>query len=160
MKGREKTEADPKFVAEHICEGMYSHDEIIYMEKEILRTLGWYLNGPTSHDFIEHFMGLLPPDADKQAAINLKQAAIKRAEKSLHDYSMALEPPSSLALAALTSLASTWDPNSLCGLKYSDWMNKVGFIMGVLPEGSINQDVALSADDVTIARRVSEDFEV
>ena len=158
VKGREKIEASPKFVAERICEGMYSHDEIIKMEIDILRTLGWYLNGPTSHDIIEHFMDLLPPDADKEAASNLQQTAMKRAEKNLHDYSLALEPPSSLALASLTSIVSTWDPNALCDLKYSAWMSKVGFIMGVFPQSPENQDVSLSADDIfMLSRRVSED---
>ncbi|KAL7501795.1 hypothetical protein ACHAWX_000358, partial [Stephanocyclus meneghinianus] len=38
------------FVCERICSDLYSEEELIETEKQMLMALGWRLNGPTSHD--------------------------------------------------------------------------------------------------------------
>ena len=142
-------EVKPKFVAETMCEDMYSPSEITNMELQILRTLGWYLNGPTPRDFLEHFMELLPTDANKETASDLLKAAIVKAEKSALDYELALEAPSSLALASITSLMNNLDPKKQSDLGAVDWMGRIGFVMGVA-SGSTESDVNVGNEEITL----------
>ena len=124
-----------------MCEGIYTQDEIICMEIDILHTLGWYLNGPTSHDFIELFMMLLPAGANKNIASDLKHKAIQNVEAFLVDYSLALEKPSSLALAAIAKHVKSLDSEKLRALKYSAWMRNIGLIMRAFQRSNRIQDV-------------------
>jgi hypothetical protein len=103
VKGRASMEVNPRFVAEIIGEGMYRPQELIDLELEVLRTLGWRLNGPTALDFIKQFMELLPAGHDEEVASSLYDSARKRVKMSLLDYQLALELPSSLALASIFS---------------------------------------------------------
>ena len=50
----------PGFVAQTLCKDMYGEEEVIEMELQVLRTLGWHLNGPTAQDYIERFMEVHP----------------------------------------------------------------------------------------------------
>lgn len=131
-------EVDPNFVAESMCQDMYLAEEIIAMEIEILRTLGWHLNGPTAIDFIQSFMKLLPTGHDEEAASSFFDAATKKVEASLLDYSLALELPSSLALASVASLINALDFEVHQALCASAWMARVGFVMGALSGGLPN----------------------
>lgn len=157
LKGRGGMEVKPYFVAETMCEGMYISEEIIGMELEILRTLGWLLNGPTSKDFIEHFMELLPIDADDTVASSLYEAAIKKTEVSLLDYQLALECPSSLALASIASLLrdmSSEESNAICA---SSWMGRIGFVMGAASGGQQNQGTEVNDEDTSLLTRLVSD---
>ena len=146
-------EVDPKFVAESMCQDMYLPEEITAMEIEILRTLGWHLNGPTAIDFIQSFMELLPPDHDKEAASRLYDAAIKNVEASLLDYSLALELPSCLALASMASLINALDVDTHQALCASTWMAHVGFVMGAASGNLHDQDNIFIGDEDTILTR-------
>ena len=79
----------PNFVAESLCDGMYHPEEIINMEVEVLRSLDWWLNGPTPLDFIQHFMELLPSSADERVANIFAGKASMEAEMAMLDYCMA-----------------------------------------------------------------------
>jgi hypothetical protein len=41
------------FMANTLCRGLYTEDEIEIMEMDILHTLAWKLHGPCPHDFID-----------------------------------------------------------------------------------------------------------
>ena len=84
---------------------MYCPEELVEMEVEILRTLGWRLNGLTPCDFIHHFFELLPPSLDKESIEMLVNRAVKNSEDVMAEYSVALEPYSSIALAAINALS-------------------------------------------------------
>ncbi|KAL7477051.1 hypothetical protein ACHAW6_002865 [Cyclotella cf. meneghiniana] len=90
------------FVCERICSDIYNEEELIETEKEMLMVLGWRLNGPTCHDFIEYFVELLP-DQDHVEALKSSVAkdAKKRASSAIMDYSQAFRLPSSIAIASL-----------------------------------------------------------
>ena len=63
------------------------------------------MNGPTPCDFIHHFFELLSPSADNEIVSLLVNKAVKNSEDAMADYSMALEPYSSIALAAINALS-------------------------------------------------------
>jgi hypothetical protein len=42
------------FVSNVVCGNIYDASEIIAMELHVLQALGWKLNGPTPHDFIDY----------------------------------------------------------------------------------------------------------
>ena len=99
-----------------MCEGIYWPTELVEMEVEILRTLGWRLNGPTPYDFIHHFFELLPPSADKQAVKMLTERAVRNSEDAMTEYSVALEPSSHIAVASIEALNIGHMPISFYGL--------------------------------------------
>ena len=92
--------------ADTVCNGLYTMDEIASMEIEILHALNWKLNGPSSHEFVDAMVGLLPTTTvftDLWSKLVIK--AKKYLEAASLDYDMALQPSSFLASAALlTSL--------------------------------------------------------
>jgi hypothetical protein len=140
LKGREGIKVTPDFVAQTLCQDMYHAEEIIEMELEVLRTLGWHLNGPTAQDYIERFMEVLPgkitgsliedSEADEAAKV-LLQAAVRKSEIAMLDYSLALEHPSKLALASVASQIAEIDDGTRHLLSVSTWIDHIGFIMGV-----------------------------
>jgi hypothetical protein len=127
-------EVKPQFVAETMCEDMYLPEEIIGMEIEILRTLSWFLNGPTPRDFVEHFMELLPAESNDEVASNLHELACKKLEISMLDYHLALELPSSLAVASIASLITDMSDEKQKQLGASSWMSRIGVVMGAALE--------------------------
>ena len=140
LKVREGLKVTPDFVAETLCKDMYQAEEIIEMELQVLYTLGWHLNGPTARDYIERFMEVLPgkisgtliedSEADEAAKL-LLQVAVRKSELAMLDYSLALEPPSKLALASVASVMTNIDKEICHLLISSTWIDHIGFIMGV-----------------------------
>ena len=124
-------EVQPAFVAEQICSGMYCPEEFVEMEVEILRALGWRLNGPTPSDFINHFFELLPPSADKQAVKMLADKAVKNSEDVMVEYSVALEPYSCIAIASIEALAVT-DTTNYGQLDFYSWRSLLTHVMNHL----------------------------
>ncbi|KAL3764981.1 hypothetical protein ACHAWO_000207 [Cyclotella atomus] len=147
LKGRESMEVKPQFVAETMCEDMYHPEEIVGMEIEILRTLSWFLNGPTPKDFLEHFMELLPADSNDEVASNLRELACKKLEMSMLDYHLALELPSSLAHVSIASLLQDMGDEERNQLGAASWMSRIGFVMGV--SGVRNQLADIDEDEDT-----------
>ena len=130
LKARESIEVEPTFVSEWICEDMYCPEEFVEMEIEILRALGWRLNGPTPCDFIQYFVELLPPTADKQAVNMLVKKAVKNSEDVMVDYSVALEPSSCIALASIEALNMTEVSSAFYGqLDITGWMALLARVM-------------------------------
>ncbi|KAL3773379.1 hypothetical protein ACHAWO_004948 [Cyclotella atomus] len=120
---------EPKFVAEAMCEGMYLPEEIIALEIDILRTLGWRLNGPTASDFIKHFIELLPTGFDEEVASSLHDLACEKVKMGLLDYRLSLELPSHLALASISSLFQDINDEEQEKLGLSSWISRISCLM-------------------------------
>ena len=118
-------EVTPDFIAESICDDMYLMEEIVDMEIEILRTLDWQLNGPTVQDYLLIFMEVIPPEFDEEAASSFLQAAIGKMEFALLDYRLAMETPSSLAVAIVTTMIGAMDMEKQQALGTSSWRGDV-----------------------------------
>eukprot|EP00956_Cyclotella_meneghiniana_P001737 scaffold1909_cov51-Cyclotella_meneghiniana.AAC.4 len=88
------------FVSNVITKNSYDAEEIDDMELDILHSLGWKLNGPTPHDFIDYFLEVMPGvdgtclDLAKQLSKALVEAAVMR-------YTTVLHYPSEVAFASL-----------------------------------------------------------
>jgi hypothetical protein len=105
------------FVSREICRGAYGPIELERMEADVLRALDWRLAGPTSQDFVDAILDLLPggaaaADDDGGAstrrllALAAKALAAKaHAEAAMLDHRMAAMPGSSVACAALLASA-------------------------------------------------------
>lgn len=120
-------QVDSDFVSETICQKMYCEEEITKMEGDILKALGWRLNGPSPHEFIAGLIELLPVHcrAGRCSSLpssslslpskagttggqeggfiaQLKSSAHIQVEQAMLDYSTAIRSsPSSIAHAAL-----------------------------------------------------------
>jgi hypothetical protein len=137
VKGRASMEVTPRFVAEIIGEGMYRPQELIDLELQVLRTLGWRLNGPTALDFIKHLMELLPTGHNKEVASSLYDSACKRVKMSLLDYQLALELPSSIALASIFSSVRDMNDEEQEQLCLSSWISRINFVMATSGLGNL-----------------------
>ena len=132
LKCRSGIELGTGFVAETVCQGVYTEDELDAMEMEVLGALTWKLNGPSSHDFVDAIVGLLPPSCCSGGASSyLVLAARAHLEAAALDYSMAMHPSSALACAAL--LSSLKRPDVLGAFRTADliaWTSNVASVTG------------------------------
>ena len=132
LKCRSGIELGTGFVAETVCQGVYTEDELDAMEMEVLGALTWKLNGPSSHDFVDAIVGLLPPSCcSGGASSSLVLAARAHLEAAALDYSMAMHPSSALACAAL--LSSLKRPDVLGAFRTADliaWTSNVASVTG------------------------------
>ena len=127
IKNRGGITLGTNFVADVVCHGLYTNDELDVMEMEILQALTWRLNGPSPHEFIDAVVGLFPASSVDGGAASLllsKQSKIK-VETAVLDYDLALQSSSSLAYAAILTTIQTssnvrngFEPTDLI-----DWMS-------------------------------------
>jgi hypothetical protein len=96
------------FVSNVVCGKMYDANEIIAMELHVLQALGWKLNGPTPHDFIDYYLKLVPSieEIHRDFLIRFSKGL---AELALMKYTLALQRPSEVAFASV-----------FCALQYTD----------------------------------------
>jgi hypothetical protein len=136
LKNRGGVKLDSDFVAEVMCSGMYTSDELDAMEMEVLQALSWRLNGPSPHEFIDAIVGLLPASsfeagADYALSLRLLSEYSKlHVEAAVLDYDMAIQLSSNLAYSViLTSLQKT---SVLEGFHLMDLINWMSTIKSVL----------------------------
>lgn len=104
LKARAGMVVESDFVSATMCQGLYQQDEIVSMEMEILEVLGWRVNGPSIHEFIHLYLELLPEDVKSSKTIAmLTNLATAMAEQATLDYPMALQAPSTIAMACILS---------------------------------------------------------
>ncbi|KAL7511896.1 hypothetical protein ACHAXN_009109 [Cyclotella atomus] len=86
-----------------ISHGCYDEEDIEVMERNILQGLSWRMNGPTAHDMLHHLLMLLPDEAsvDDSIASVLLDFSRFQAEIAVSDFSLAIQKPSIVALAAI-----------------------------------------------------------
>jgi hypothetical protein len=134
LKGHMGVNVSATYVSETICDGMYDPIEFIPMELEILKFLGWRLNGPTPQDFIQHFAQLLPASTNERFVKMLVDEATTNSEVALLNYEMALKAPSRVAFlsisTAIRSLGGVGSLPYLDRLDISDWLNLIECIVG------------------------------
>jgi hypothetical protein len=95
-----------------ISQGCYSEIEISDMEKEILTSLGWRMNGPTAHDFLSHILNVLPTtarDSCESISRTLHDFSRFQVELAVSDYDLSIQKPSLVALAAILNSAEGVD---------------------------------------------------
>ena len=140
LKARQGLNMTPAHVVEMVCKGMYTKEEIIEMELEVLRKLGWRLSGPTPQDFLQCYFELLPSSADKDAAEFVFEDAVAKADMAMLDSSFAFELPSMVALASLAAVFSEMDPDTQIQLDAAHWINRIDFVMnGTMTESAVLQ---------------------
>eukprot|EP00956_Cyclotella_meneghiniana_P032684 scaffold90767_cov63-Cyclotella_meneghiniana.AAC.8 len=89
---------DSNFVANEITRDMYEVKEINRMELNVLQSLGWKLNGPTPHDFIDYFMEVMPDVDGMEFVKKLSKALV---ELAITRYTTVIHYPSKIAFASL-----------------------------------------------------------
>lgn len=103
----EQQAMDPALLSQ-ISQGCYTEEDVVEMEKEILESLSWRVNGPTTHAFLDHLMALLPPSAYghvKTTALSILEFSRFQANIAVSDYDLSLQKPSNVALAAFLNSA-------------------------------------------------------
>lgn len=102
IKLNESKMIDTNLMAE-LSRGYYRKQDFVEMELEITAQLKWYLNGPTSLAFLEHYLVLLPLHRTDLRAnhTTITEIARYQIELSVGEYSLITVPPSIVAVAAL-----------------------------------------------------------
>jgi hypothetical protein len=126
------------FVAEVVCHGLYTKDELDDMDMEVLNALSWRLNGPSPHEFIDALVGLLSAisedgseDDDASSSLLLTKHSRRQVDAAVLEYDLALQSSLALAYAAiLTSLKTTSDlVDRFCHMDLINWMSNIDSIM-------------------------------
>ena len=126
------------FVAEVVCHGLYTKDELDVMEMEVLNALSWRLSGPSPHEFIDALVGLLSAisedgseDDNASSSLLLTKHSKIKVDNAVLDYNLALQSSLTLAYAAiLTSLKTTSDlVDRFCPMDIINWMSNIKSIM-------------------------------
>ena len=133
LKCRAGMQVEPDFVADVICQKVYDQEELNKMEEHILKALQWRLNGPSPHDFIDGFIQLLPSHASSNSKMvsHLTDTAKIKAEAAVLDYSMALQPPSSIAYAAIFTSMRSIDSGEFNTPDKVAWMQNIAGVTGI-----------------------------
>ena len=89
-----------------LSQGRYSEQDIEKEELRILEALNWRLTGPTTSEFVQHFLAFdfLPngrSDVETAARLTIKAISRTQAELSVADQSLVSVPYSVLALASI-----------------------------------------------------------
>jgi hypothetical protein len=140
MKNCDGMKVESEFVSDDLCHKIYQEDVILDMEMEVLRGLGWRLNGPTAVDFIHAFVQLLPNQDDSKRKMLTKSAEV-HAELAMMNFSLAVQEPSLIAYASINLALDTLDLKFgvLC-VDNTDrfmWMQSVALIAGIDVEGPL-----------------------
>jgi len=122
------------FVAEVVCHGLYSKDELDDIEMEVLNALSWRLNGPTPHEFIDALVGLLSAiseDDNASSSLLLTEHSKIKVDNAVLDYNLALQSSLALAYAAILTTLKTTSVlmDRLCPMDLINWMSNIESIM-------------------------------
>lgn len=115
----ESCKVDTQLLA-NLSRGCYKEEDFIKMENDILFSLNWCLHCPTAVSFLEHFINLVPDHDDGRNQIKsiVKTYSKYLIERSVEDYELSLQKPSTIALAAISnSLKKISLVPSLCNEK-------------------------------------------
>ena len=94
---------DAALLAE-ICCGCYTQEDIFEMEWEILESLSWRLNGPSTRAYVNHVLALLELSAcgfDETILMPLLDFSAFQADIAVLDYDLSSQGPTTLAVAAI-----------------------------------------------------------
>jgi len=87
-----------------ICCGCYTQEDIFEMEQEILKSLSWRLNGPSTRAYVNHVLALLELSTcgfDETVLMPLFDFSAFQADIAVLDYDLSTHNPSTLAVAAI-----------------------------------------------------------
>lgn len=125
-----------------ISQGCYSESEISDMEKEILTSLGWRMNGPTAHDFLSHILNVLPTTARNSCesiSRTLHDFSRFQVELAVSDYDLSIQKPSLVALAAILNSAEGVDGTMFRAQCRRQYLNYISNELGMDPfSGQVN----------------------
>lgn len=81
--------------------GGFSEQDVIRMERRMLRVLDWHLHPPTPESFLEQYMRLLPVDVSESTKTRIQQVAQKIIRSSTVNDKFRRFSPSIIAYAAM-----------------------------------------------------------
>jgi hypothetical protein len=101
IKTRAGRNVGSKFISTHLCHELYTKEEVVQAEIEILNGLEWKLNGPTAIDFVHAFLELMPLQLEEEVSELLVEAAEAQVETALLNYAFTHQEPSSIAYSSI-----------------------------------------------------------
>mmetsp|Transcript_32994 Transcript_32994/g.76017 ORF Transcript_32994/g.76017 Transcript_32994/m.76017 type:complete len:315 (-) Transcript_32994:49-993(-) len=109
----------------HLSRDLYSQKDIVEMEIKILKSLEWRLHLPTSIDFLNHFLELLPFNTSPKYKEDLRSMAHYLTELSLFEQSFPSYKPSSIAFSSLIVALERSPKNYIRREEYSIFMDSL-----------------------------------
>lgn len=114
-----------------LSRNIFSAQHVTAMEKSILHKLSWKISPPTPSIFLQHFLKLMPVDADIIDIHTLYESAQFFVELSVCDYYFVGIKPSSIALASLLNAIERIQAKPLAMRTKTLLLDKVSNIAGV-----------------------------
>jgi len=81
--------------------GLFTEEDVVQMEKQILESTGWHLHPPTTYCFLRQYEQLLPSTTSETARSLMNQVTSLAAEVTLSDHNYLVHNPSEIAYAAI-----------------------------------------------------------
>jgi len=102
IKMNERTIVNATVFAE-LSRGSFTAADILRMERIMLKSLGWRVNGPTTHGFFRHIMALTSENSSSSYTINSTFTELCNFQLylSVGDYFFCSQKPSIIAIAAI-----------------------------------------------------------
>jgi hypothetical protein len=163
LKNRGGVKLDTTFVADVMCQNMYTTNELDAMEMEVLQALTWRLNGPSPHEFIDGLVRLLPSisfygdGSDESPLFLLSEHSKIRVETAILDCELALQSSLSLAYAAL--LTSLSNRSVLEGFHSTDLINWMSNITSVMAGSRADRFFISSLEEIIETTWFSSNFD-
>ncbi|KAL7475496.1 hypothetical protein ACHAW6_001411, partial [Cyclotella cf. meneghiniana] len=146
IKNRGGMSVSSNFISKLLCHGLYSANEILQVELEILSGLSWKLNGPTATDFVHAFLQLMPHQKTEKVMESLIELAEAHVEIAMMDYVLALQEPSSIAYS---SVLVAMDCMGCSDVYISVWMQSISILTGHDAADSRNEFVRRRLIEIT-----------
>ena len=122
-----------------ICCGYYTQEDIFEMEWEILKSLSWRLNGPTTRAYVNHILALLEPLAcgfNETVLMPLLDFSAFQADIAVLDYDLSTQKSSMLAVAAIMNTMEGIDRRLFPISSRIQFFDLISDILGVSPLSS------------------------
>eukprot|EP00594_Rhizosolenia_setigera_P015988 CAMPEP_0178975644 /NCGR_PEP_ID=MMETSP0789-20121207/23297_1 /TAXON_ID=3005 /ORGANISM="Rhizosolenia setigera, Strain CCMP 1694" /LENGTH=219 /DNA_ID=CAMNT_0020664453 /DNA_START=36 /DNA_END=691 /DNA_ORIENTATION=+ len=116
-----------------ISRGLYTSEQFIQMEMQILTCLKWKVNPPTATHFLELFMELLMSSYDIHPELHeiLSRLNAEQVKKAVGQYKLISCNPSIIALSAMLNSLEVVSPGQFSSLKSSELWSEVFQVINV-----------------------------
>ena len=132
IKMNEKTIVNATVFAE-LSRGSYTAVDILRMESIMLKSLGWRVNGPTTHGFFRHMMALTSENSQSSFTINstFTELCNFQLDLSVGDYFFCSQKPSIIAIAAIMNAVANSGADDLYKFDSVSFLKELGNISEV-----------------------------
>jgi len=114
-----------------LSRGCYVEMDFVQMEEELLKALGWRLNGPTALNYVQHFLALIPQSISEEVAEGIMDYARYQLELAVAEHILVSVPKQEIAFAAILNSMDGMGPDVLLAKSKGLFIAKIEQVTGL-----------------------------